>query len=151
MTIREKLGKELVFFDGGTGTILQEQGLGAGELPEVWNIERKEAIVSLHKNYLLAGADILKTNTFGANRLKFPGNEGYCLNEIVTAAIQNAKQAVDEVGGKQRYIALDIGPTGKLLKPMGDLDFEDACNLFKEVVQIYGGIVRRTWNRCTWN
>ena len=52
MTIREKLGKELVFFDGGTGTILQEQGLGAGELPEVWNIERKEAIVSLHKNYL---------------------------------------------------------------------------------------------------
>ena len=136
MTIREKLGKELVFFDGGTGTILQEQGLGAGELPEVWNIERKEAIVSLHKNYLLAGADILKTNTFGANRLKFPGGEGYDLTEIVTAAIQNAKQAVDEVGGKQRYIALDIGPTGKLLKPMGDLDFEDACNLFKEVVQI---------------
>lgn len=136
MTIREKLGKELIFFDGGTGTILQEQGLGAGELPEIWNIEHREAIVSLHKNYLLAGADILKTNTFGANRLKFPGKEGYSLTEIITAAIQNAKQAVDEVGGKQRYIALDIGPTGKLLKPMGDLDFEDACNLFKEVVRI---------------
>ena len=88
MTIREKLGKELIFFDGGTGTILQEQGLKAGELPEIWNIEHREAIVSLHKNYLLAGADILKTNTFGANRLKFPGGEGYDLTEIVTAAIQ---------------------------------------------------------------
>ena len=85
MTIREKLGKELIFFDGGTGTILQEQGLKAGELPEIWNIEHREAIVSLHKNYLLAGADILKTNTFGANRLKFPGGEGYDLTEIVTA------------------------------------------------------------------
>ncbi len=136
MTIREKLGKEMIFFDGGTGTILQEQGLKAGELPEVWNIEKKECMLALHKNYLLAGADILKTNTFGANRLKFPKNGIYSLKEIVTAAVENAKQAVKEIGGKQRYIALDIGPTGKLLKPMGDLDFEEACNLFKEVIQI---------------
>ncbi|MCI6676730.1 MAG: homocysteine S-methyltransferase family protein [Clostridiales bacterium] len=136
MTIREKLGKELIFFDGGTGTILQEQGLKAGELPEVWNIEHRDKIVTLHKNYLTAGADILKTNTFGANRLKFPEGGAYCLKEIVTVAIDNAKKAVEEIGGKQRYIALDIGPTGKLLKPMGDLDFEDACTIFKEVIQI---------------
>ena len=136
MTIREKLGQEIIFFDGGTGTILQEQGLKAGELPEIWNIEHREQMIELHRNYLLAGADILKTNTFGANRLKFPEDGTYHLKEIVEAAIENAKQAVVEIGGKQRYIALDIGPTGKLLKPMGDLDFEEACNLFKEVIEI---------------
>lgn len=136
MDIRDRLGKQMVFFDGGTGTILQEQGLKAGELPEVWNIEKREAIVALHRDYLLAGCDILKTNTFGANRLKFPGDETYTLNDIIEAAVGNAKEAVKMVGQKERYIALDIGPTGKLLKPMGDLDFNDAYDIFKEVVKI---------------
>ena len=81
--------------------------------------------------YLEAGADIMTTNTFGANGLKY-GDE---LEEIVKAAVENAKKAVQEAG--HGYVALDLGPTGKLLKPLGDLKFEDAVSLYKEVVS-YG-------------
>lgn len=137
MGILECLGKEILFFDGGTGTILQEQGLGAGELPEIWNIEHRDVILNLHRAYLEAGCDIVKTNTFGANRLKFPEGGVYSLDEIVTAAVENAKKARTLAGReKDGYIALDLGPTGKLLKPMGDLDFNDAYQIFKEVVAI---------------
>ena len=135
--LREKLGKELLFFDGGTGTILQEKGLKAGELPEVWNIEQRETIVQLHTDYLNAGCNIIKTNTFGANHLKFNENTTYQLEQIIVAAIENAKEAQKNCNSqKDTYIALDIGPSGKLLKPMGDLSFEDAYELFSEVVKI---------------
>lgn len=134
----ERLGKELLFFDGGMGTLLQAEGLQPGELPETWNIERKETIRKIHQSYFEVGSDIVLTNTFGANALKFH-DENCSLKAIIDAAVENvrfgAKAGIRD--GRDYYVALDIGPTGKLLKPLGDLSFEDAYEAFKEVVQ-YG-------------
>lgn len=131
--IMDRIGREWLFFDGGTGSILQEKGLQPGELPETWNLLHPDRIIDLHRGYLEAGADIYNTNTFGANRLKFPEN----LDEIVTAAVKLAKEARTQAGrDEDAYVALDIGPTGKLLAPMGDLSFDDAVDIFGEVVRI---------------
>ena len=134
--IRERLGKEVLYFDGGMGTLLQEKGLQAGELPEVWNIEHMEEVIEIHRQYFEAGSDIVLTNTFGANALKFR-DSSYELSDIVTAAVIHVKEAAS-LGvhdGREVYAALDVGPTGKLLKPMGDLDFEDAVRAFGEVMR----------------
>ena len=133
--IRERLGREWLVCDGGTGTILQAKGLKGGELPETWNLKRPEDIIALHSGYLEAWCDIFNTNTFGANALKFPEN----LREIVTAAVELAKEARRRTGRTDAYIALDIGPTGKLLEPLGDLPFERAVELFGEVVRYGSG------------
>ncbi len=117
---------KLLFFDGAMGTMLQNKGLKLGQLPEVLNIEQKALIKSIHQSYVDAGADVITTNTFGANGLKFTG-EPYSLEEIVKAAISAAKEV------KPNYVALDIGPLGKLLEPAGDLSFDDAYQLFKEI------------------
>ncbi len=129
--LQEKLGKELLFFDGGMGTLLQREGLKPGELPENWNIEKRDVIQSIHRNYYEAGSNILLTNTFGANAVKYH-SQIYSLKEIVEAAVENVRSVA-----KDAVVALDIGPTGKLLKPMGDLSFEEAYEAFKEVM-IYG-------------
>ena len=135
--IRERLGKELLYFDGGMGTLLQERGLQPGELPETWNLLHAEEIREIHRKYIEAGSDIVLTNTFGANALKFH-DDAYSLEEIVNAAVGHVKAAAEQAGnGRRIYTALDIGPTGKLLKPMGDLDFETAYEAYKEVM-IYG-------------
>lgn len=136
--ILERLGKELLYFDGGMGTLLQAKGLKPGELPETWNIDHTEEIIDIHRRYFEAGSDIVLTNTFGANALKFH-HTGYELQNIVVSAVECARKAagLGVQDGREVYIALDIGPTGKLLKPMGDLSFEDAYEAFKEVVQ-YG-------------
>lgn len=128
MSIQEILGNRMLFLDGGMGTLLQERGLQPGELPESWNLSHAEAVIDIHKAYLEAGADIILANTFGANRLKF----GEDLEAIVTAGVVNAKRAVAE-SGREAFVALDMGPTGKLLKPMGTLAFEDAVAVYKEV------------------
>lgn len=136
--ILERLGKELLFFDGGMGTLLQAEGLAPGELPETWNIEKKEVIQKIHQAYFEAGSDIVLTNTFGANALKF--HDANCsLKSIIHAAVENVRSAakVSVQGKREYYVALDVGPTGKLLKPLGDLAFEDAYEAFKEVVK-YG-------------
>lgn len=135
--ILERLGKELLFYDGGMGTLLQEKGLQPGELPETWNLTHQEDVIDIHRQYLDAGSDIILTNTFGANALKFHDGD-YKLKNIVEAAVGNVRTAMEQSGTSQTaYIALDIGPTGKLLKPLGDLSFEDAYDAFKEVM-IYG-------------
>ena len=143
--IRDRLGKELLFFDGGMGTLLQERGLAPGELPETWNIARPQVIREIHRSYVEAGSDIVLTNTFGANALKFHA-EGCSLEQTVKAAVRLVKEAAEEADAaaaetscadndkRTVYTALDIGPTGKLLKPMGDLDFEEAYEAFKEVM-----------------
>lgn len=132
------LGKELLFFDGGMGTLLQEMGLKPGELPETWNIEKKEAIIEIHRRYYETGSNIVLTNTFGANALKFH-DTAYDLKEIVDTAVANANEGkrLGTANDRPAFVALDIGPTGKLLKPMGDLSFEDAYDAFKEVA-VYG-------------
>ena len=117
----------MTFLDGGFGTMIQAAGLPSGKDPTDWNIENPEAVQSVHKAYVAAGSDIVLTNTFGANRLKYHGSHD--LGELVRAAIANARAS----GAKK--VALDIGPTGRLLKPAGDLDFEDAYSAFAELVK----------------
>ncbi len=126
------LGKERLFFDGGTGTVLQGLGLKPGELPETWNTKHPDRIVQLNYNYFAAGSNIVNTNTFGAFITKFPLE----LERLIGAAIDNANAARDKILSENPdgnyYIAFDIGSCGKLLKPMGDLDFEDCVKLFKK-------------------
>lgn len=129
MSILNEIGKRIVFFDGGMGTLLQKAGLKAGELPENWNITNPQPVIDIHKAYVEAGADIILANTFGANEFKYPDN----LEEIVEAGIRNAKKAIEEAGRKA-YVALDMGSTGKLLKPLGTLGFEDAIKVYQRVV-----------------
>ena len=130
MNIRDEIGKRLLLFDGGMGSLLQKRGLQAGELPETWNILKPDVLTEIHKEYAEAGADIILANTFGANRFKYADN----LEEIVNAAVVNAREGI-RLSGRQAYVALDVGPTGKLLKPMGTLDFEEAVDVFADVVK----------------
>ena len=138
--ILEYMKENLVFLDGGMGTLLQKRGLKIGELPERWNIERPEDIIQIHRDYYDAGSNIVLTNTFGANRLKFGREE---LERIIRAAAANARTAAAaSESSQQKFVGLDIGPLGRLLKPFGDLDFEDAVKIYAETVRIgaYAGV-----------
>ena len=128
MTFKEKFGNEILFFDGAMGTMLQKNGLKTGELPENMNITHPEVLLKIHKEYLDARCNIVTTNTFGANGLKFKNVE-----EIITSAVSLAKKSIENIE-RDCYVALDVGPLGKLLKPCGDLEFETAYELFKEQV-----------------
>ncbi|MBE6782553.1 MAG: homocysteine methyltransferase [Ruminococcaceae bacterium] len=129
MNIKEKIANGIVVFDGALGTELQKRGLKPGEHPEEWNLTHSDVITDIHRSYIDAGADVINANTFGVNRLNFPDR----IEELVSAAFENAKKAVKELG-KECFVALDIGSLGKLLKPAGEIEFEDAVNIFKEVV-----------------
>lgn len=134
MNFKEYLQNHIVYLDGGMGTLLQARGLGAGEQPERWNITHAQVITDIHTAYFNAGSNLVCTNTFGANGLKFNDTE---LEEIVKSAVQNAKTARENsVSKAEKFIALDIGPTGKLLKPLGDLDFENAVSAFAKTVKL---------------
>ncbi|MBQ7897497.1 MAG: homocysteine S-methyltransferase family protein [Clostridia bacterium] len=134
MTFSEFLKNNIVILDGGMGTLLQEEGLGAGEYPERWNMSHPDVIKRIHKDYFDAGSNVVSTNTFGANSLKFSDDE---LEEIIKRAIDNARWAREaSESKKEKFIALDVGPTGKLLKPLGDLDFENAVEVFSKTVRI---------------
>ncbi len=134
MKITEFIKKNTVILDGGMGTMLQMAGLPSGVMPESWNITHPELVTSIHEEYLNCGSNIISTNTFGANILKFSAEE---LEKIVASAVSNAKEAKKRSHGKQKkWIALDIGPTGRMLKPLGDLDFEDAVRVFAETVRL---------------
>ena len=128
MTFKEHFNNSILFFDGAMGTELQKNGLQKGELPENLNIHSPEIVARVHKSYLDAGCNIISTNTFGANSLKFNN-----VNEIITKAVEIAKNTIKE-SGKNAFVALDIGPLGKLLKPYGDLEFQTAYDLYKEQV-----------------
>ncbi len=128
MKLRERLKNSIIYLDGGMGTLLQKSGLKQGELPEEWNLTHPEEIYKIHCSYLLSGADIIYANTFGANSLKF----GERTEKVVAEGVKLAKKAASEF--ENRYVALDIGSLGKLLKPLGALAFEDAVNIFKTTV-----------------
>ena len=134
MNIKDYLKDNLIILDGGMGTLLQKEGLLPGELPERWNISRPDVITKIHRDYFDAGSNIVNTNTFGANILKFSAEE---LEGIIKAAVENAKRAREESASKgEKWIALDIGPSGRMLAPYGDLDFEDAVNVFAQTVKL---------------
>ena len=121
---------EIILLDGGMGTMLQAAGLPIGQLPELWNVARPEAVTAIHRRYVEAGSRVLYTNTFGANRYKAAGC-GRSVRELVEGGVRCARAAAE---GHDVKVALDIGPTGRLLEPLGDLDFEEACEVFREIV-----------------
>ena len=134
MSILNELGSRMLFFDGGMGTMLQKRGSLPGEMTELWNIKRPEDVRDVHIQYLEAGADIVTANTFGASEIKLAGS-GYTPEDVVTAGIRLAKEATDSVRTDGRkhsaYVAMDISSTGRLLKPLGTLEFDQAYEAFK--------------------
>ncbi len=131
--LKELIQSKAVVFDGAMGTQLHERNFPAGECPEEWNLSHPEQILEIHESYLKAGADIITTNTFGATAVRL---EDYGLDDQVAkvnhAAIQIAKQAVKNHGSG--YVAASIGPTGKLIEPLGELPFDVAYEIYKEQV-----------------
>ncbi len=133
MDLLEYLQNNLLFLDGGMGTLLQDKGLMPGELPERWNMTHADIVRDIHKAYYDAGSNVVSTNTFGANSLKFGDEE---LKAIIFAAAENVKAARDlSTNPKEKFVALDIGPIGKLLKPYGDFDFEEAVSVYAKTVR----------------
>lgn len=132
MNFKEFMKNNLVLFDGAMGTQLQNKGLKLGEVPEVLNIEQRDMIVEIHKEYIQAGSNVVTTNTFGANEKKLQATV-YSVEEIIDAAVKAAKEAI---GNKDVFAALDIGPIGELVEPMGKLSFDEAYEIYKrQVVQ----------------
>ncbi|MDF2655948.1 MAG: homocysteine methyltransferase [Bacillota bacterium] len=162
MKIKDLLGKKIIICDGAMGTMLQHHGLKAGELPELLNFTHPETIKEIHKAYYLAGSDFVTTNTFGCNRPKFEGTD-YTVAQIVERAVKLAKEAAKEVMDQttakeatdqteaagdglghqqelgalsaQKFVALDLGPIGKLMEPVGELTFDEAYDIYKEQVE----------------
>ena len=133
MKFTEFLASNIVILDGGMGTLLQERGLPAGEKPERWNLTHAQDVRAIHLAYFEAGSHVVNTNTFGASLLHFSPAE---LDEIIPAAVENARAArAASRAPQEKFIALDIGPCGRLLRPYGDLDFEEAVTLFRETVR----------------
>ena len=128
--IDELLKKDFIFLDGAMGTMLQASGLKLGERPEVLCITEPETIIDIHKQYIHAGSDIVYANTFGGNAHKLEGT-GHSVDEVITAAVKVAKKACE---GTEALAALDIGPIGELLEPSGTLKFEEAYEIFKEML-----------------
>ena len=134
MNFRDFLKDNIVLLDGGMGTLLQKAGLSPGELPERACVSRPEVIEAIHRSYFDSGANVVYANTFGANSLKLSDEE---LRQVASAAVECAKRSRDDSSGKQeKFIALDIGPLGRLLSPLGDLDFEEAVEIFSKTVRL---------------
>ncbi|MDD4159432.1 MAG: homocysteine S-methyltransferase family protein [Synergistaceae bacterium] len=124
--------RETIIFDGAMGTMLQKRGLKRGEIPELLNLTAPDLIRSIHDEYFDSGCDVVSANTFGANRYKAE-QAGRPLADLVSSAVEIAKTAASNRIGK--YAALDIGPCGRVLQPTGDLPFEEAVEVFSEIVR----------------
>lgn len=134
MRILDYMKDHFLFLDGGMGTLLQAAGLQPGELPERWNVSHPEEIIKIQQSYFDAGSNLVLSNTFGANGLKFNDEE---LETVIFAAVRNAREAASRSSGTQeKFVALDIGPLGKLLKPYGDYEFEDAVAMYSKSVRL---------------
>ena len=134
MTITEYLSNHILYLDGGLGTLLQEHGLEPGEFPERWNLSHPDVVTAIHRAYFDAGCHVVSANTFGANPLRFSPEE---LEAVIRAAVENARRAAAASAGRQpKWVAPDVGPPGKLLRPYGDLDFEDAVSAFAQTVRL---------------
>lgn len=130
MNIKDYIKEYILVFDGAMGTMLQKLGLKISDLPEELNVLESEKIINIHRKYVDAGAKVITTNTFGANEIKLKQSE-FSVERIIDKAIDNVKKAR---GNKEIFIALDIGPIGQLLEPMGTLKFEEAYEIFKRQV-----------------
>ena len=123
-----------LYLDGGMGSMLQEAGLPEGRLPDVWGVENPQAVQAIHRAYLEAGCRLITTNTFGTTAPKVEPY-GYTVAQVMSAAVANVRAAMDQAGVTDAYVCADIGPTGKLLRPYGDLDFEEAVARFADPVR----------------
>lgn len=133
MNVLEYMKSNILYLDGGMGSLLQASGIKPGEHPERWSVSHPEVITKIHKDYFDAGSNVVLTNTFGANTLKFDIEE---VDAIIKASIENAREAaLQSTNHNPKFVGLDIGPCGKLLKPYGDLDFEDAVEAFAGMVK----------------
>lgn len=134
MTVLDHLKQHMLYLDGGMGTLLQQRGLRAGEAPEGWNLTHPDAVREIHRAYFDAGSHVVSANTFGANALRYAPDE---LERIVAAALDNVRAAREASrAAQEKFVALDIGPTGRLLRPFGDFDFEDAVRAFAAAVRL---------------
>lgn len=133
MKIQELLKTRMLCVDGGFGTALIKHGMGPGELSERWNVNHPEVVTEIHRSFLEAGADIILANTFGANVYHYDDEAE--MEQVIRAGIACAKKAVAEVG-KEAFVAMDVGSTGKLLPPMGTLPFEEAVESFAKMIRI---------------
>jgi len=127
--IKTFIKEHFTYFDGGFGTLLQEMGLPKGTPPELWNLTHREKVTEIHKRYIASGSNIITTNTFGINADEYQNYE-----QLITAAVDCAKDAAND--SKDVFIAFDVGPTGRMLEPLGDLSFEDAVSLFSKNIKI---------------
>ena len=146
MKITDLLGKKIIICDGAMGTMMQKYGLKVGELPELLSFTYPEIIKEIHSAYFQAGSDFVSTNTFGCNRYKLEGS-GYTVKQVIAQAVKLAKETAIEAmeqnrdqGSliKEKFVALDVAPLGKLMEPVGDLSFDEAYDMFKE--QIVAGV-----------
>ncbi|MGV8982409.1 homocysteine S-methyltransferase family protein [Clostridium sp.] len=119
-----------LLFDGAMGTMLEKYGLKRGELPESYNILHPEIIEKIHREYLAAGCDVITTNTFGTNSYKLK-NTQYTVEGLVSSAVRIARSVAGD-----RLVALDIGPIGQLMEPLGILSFDNAYDIFSEQIKI---------------
>lgn len=129
---------KVLVFDGAMGSMLMEKGMKAWENPETLNLTKGKWVEDNHLAYLNAGADVITTNTFGANAYKLR-DSGYSVKEVIEAAVLHAKNAArkhSETKAKRAYIALDLGPIGALLEPSGSMTFEDMYGLYQEQVLV---------------
>jgi len=149
MGIRKLLNERIIICDGAMGTMMQKYGLAAGDLPEMLTFTQPEILSRIYGEYLHAGSDFICTNTFGANRIKMEGT-GRSVDEIITSATLLAKNAIKKyqedllktsgcTGTKadsemSKYVALDLSSVGKLMKPAGDMTFEEACDIYRELI-----------------
>ena len=127
--ICELIKEKRIYFDGGMGTMLQKRGLAASESPELWNLQHPDIITDIHRQYLEAGANIITTNTFGVNCLKYSNYE-----DIIDSAVKCAKNACKDYNNS--YLAFDIGPLGKFIEPIGDISFEEAVEIFSKNIRV---------------
>lgn len=133
MEIRQYLKNNILIFDGAMGTMLQQKGLKLGENPEVFGLQNPDKLIEIHTAYLEAGSNVILTNTFGCNELKLDSK--YTVEEVIDNAVLVARKAIENVDNtKPRYVALDIGPIGEMLEPMGTLSFDKAYEIFKRQV-----------------
>ncbi len=142
MEIRQLLNNRILVLDGAMGTMLQKRGLPTGDIPELFNFTHPEILKDIYNQYLSSGSDVISTNTFGANRLKTEGS-GFTVDQIISGAVELAREAADEFMRNhtgeddhgRKYVALSLGPVGKLMEPAGDLSFEEACQLYREQIE----------------
>jgi len=130
--ITDLLGKKIIICDGAMGTMMQKYGLKAGELPELLSFTQPEIIKEIYREYYQAGSDFVSANTFGCNRFKLE-KSGYTVEQVVIQAVKIAKEAATEFSSG-KFVALDLGPIGKLMEPSGELTFDAAYDIYKEMI-----------------